>query len=65
MLLTAYDIQERLMIGKSTVYELLRTGRIRSKKVGGKIYRVKEEWLEEYLDSCNDDREELDPDVCD
>ena len=53
-ILTAEQLQEILHVGKSTTYRLLRTGEIRSFKVG-RQFRVPKEYLLDYLSTmCYD-----------
>lgn len=46
--LTVEDVTKLLRIGRSTAYELVRSGRIRSVKVG-RIYRIPKSAMEDYL----------------
>jgi len=45
------DIMAILQIGKNTVYELLKSGELRSLKIG-KQYRIPKTFLQDYLYSC-------------
>lgn len=47
---TREQLQEMLHIGKSKAYSLLRTGTIKSKKVGTKGYRIKKVNVIKYLE---------------
>ncbi len=53
-MLTVRDIAARLRCGVSTAYELVRSGRIQSFRIGrsGGSIRVSEEQLQVYLESC-------------
>lgn len=50
------DIARMLGIGRSSVYKLLRTGEIKSKRIG-KLYRIPPAFLEEYL--AGDDEKDI------
>lgn len=53
-LLTVKDIEARLQRSRNTVYQLLRTGQLKSIKVNGD-YRVRDEDLEQYLNRLMND----------
>ena len=48
LVLKVEDLVPILSIGKNTAYELVRTGQIRSVRIG-RTYRIPRESLEEYL----------------
>lgn len=48
LVLTVDDLMEVLAIGRNTAYALVRSGQIRSIKVG-KIYRIPRDAVEEFL----------------
>ena len=48
LVLTVEDLMEVLSIGRNTAYELVRSGQIRSIKVG-KTYRIPRDAVEEFL----------------
>lgn len=52
-LLTPNDVAEQLGLSLTSVYDLLRSGKLRSKRIGPKgwLYRVTREQLQDYLDS--------------
>lgn len=45
---TPDEVRELLNIGRNTMYGLLKTGKIRSIKIG-RIYRIPESAVEEYM----------------
>lgn len=47
-LLTVKDIQDLLHIGRSTAYSLLKSGEIKSMRIGS-IYRIPKAYLIEYI----------------
>ena len=47
------DIQQILGIGRTSVYKLLRSGQIKSKKIG-KLYRIPVAYFDEYLNMEQD-----------
>lgn len=47
--LTPDDVAERLRVSVRTVWEWLRTGRLRSYRAGN-LYRISEEHLQEFLE---------------
>lgn len=49
---TVEDLTRILGIGKNSAYDLVRSGTIRSVKVG-RVYRIPKAALEEYLDSAS------------
>lgn len=48
-LLTPRELQERLVCGRTKLYELLGSGAIRSYRVG-KLLRIREEDVEQFLE---------------
>ena len=42
------DIAKMLNIGRSSVYKLLKSGQLRSKRIG-KLYRIPSAYIQEYL----------------
>ena len=52
VVLRVEDLAALLSIGRNTAYELVRSGRIRSIKVGRR-YRISMEAVEEYLNPAN------------
>lgn len=48
MVLTVEEVSRLLCIGRNTAYELVRSGQIRSVKVG-RIYRIPRAAVDEYL----------------
>ena len=52
VVLRVEDLAALLSIGRNTAYELVRSGRIRSIKVG-RCYRISMEAVEEYLNRAN------------
>lgn len=48
--LTASEVAERMRVSKMTVYRLIKAGKIPAVQIG-KAYRVREDQLEQYLDS--------------
>lgn len=50
-LLTVFEAAEMLNTTDRTVYELIRTGRLRAAKIAGK-WAIRVEWLEEYVEAC-------------
>ncbi len=52
VVLRVEDLAALLSIGRNTAYELVRSGRIRSIKVG-RCYRISMEAVEEYLNPAN------------
>lgn len=42
------DIQQILKIGRTSVYKLLKSGQIKSKKIG-KLYRIPVAYFDEYM----------------
>ena len=47
-ILTVKQVGEMLRIGRNNAYELLRSGQLKSVKIG-KAYRVPKKWVLEYL----------------
>ena len=50
-MLTPDEVQKRLYIGRTKVYELLKTKEIKSLRIG-RVYRVSEEALQSYIKAC-------------
>lgn len=50
-LLTVFEAAEMLNTTDRTVYELIRTGRLRAAKIAGK-WAIRIEWLEAYVEAC-------------
>lgn len=48
--LTVEDLTQLLSVGRNTAYELVRSGKIRSIKVG-RIYRIPRSAVDEYLNT--------------
>lgn len=48
VLLTVQDVQDLLQLGRSTVYELIRTGELPSVRIGRSV-RIRRETLESWL----------------
>lgn len=48
-MLTPDDVKQRLFVGKSKVYEILRSGRLKSVRIG-RQYRVSESALQSYIE---------------
>lgn len=48
-LLTPLEAARHLKVGRSTIYELIRTGRVPSVRFGARIVRVPREALEELV----------------
>ena len=53
LVLRVEDLAQMLSIGRNTAYELVRSGEIRSIRIG-KSYRIPREAIEEYLSNHND-----------
>lgn len=49
--LTVEDLSRLLTIGRNTAYELVRSGKIRSIRVG-RIYRIPQSAVDEYLNAA-------------
>lgn len=47
-MLTPNDVKERLFVGKSKVYEILRSGKLKSVRIG-RQYRVTESALQSFI----------------
>lgn len=47
-ILTVEELCEVLRIGKNTAYHLLKTGTIKSVKIG-KIYKIPKQYIKEYI----------------
>lgn len=50
--LTVEDLSQLLSIGRNTAYELVRSGKIRSIKVG-RIYRIPQSAVDEFLNEAS------------
>lgn len=50
-LLTVFEVADMLNTTDRTVYELIRTGRLRAAKIAGK-WAIRLEWVEAYVDAC-------------
>lgn len=48
-MLTPDDVKQRLFVGKSKVYEILRSGKLKSLRIG-RQYRVSESALQDYIE---------------
>jgi excisionase family DNA binding protein len=53
-LLTVTDVMARLQVGRHTVYDLIRSRRLRSVRIG-RCRRIPATALQAYLDSLNED----------
>jgi len=53
-LLTVTDVMARLQVGRHTVYDLIRSRRLRSVRIG-RCRRIPATALQTYLDSLNED----------
>jgi excisionase family DNA binding protein len=51
--LTIEQVMQRLQVARVTAWRLIRNGKLRAIKVG-RVYRVKEEWLQEYIKSVEE-----------
>lgn len=49
-LLTAPEVAQRLNVGRSTAFDLMRKGEIRSVRIGKKSIRAIEDDLDDYID---------------
>ena len=47
---TVEDLMEYLSIGRTTAYRLLRSGKIKTLKIG-KLYRIPKKAIDDYVDS--------------
>ena len=47
---TVEDLMEYLSVGKTTTYKLLRSGKIKTLKIG-KLYRIPKKAVDDYIDS--------------
>lgn len=52
LVITVEDLAHRLMIGRNTAYSLVRSGKIRSIKIGRK-YLIPKTAVEEYLNAAS------------
>ncbi len=50
-IMTTEEAADALRIGKSYCYKLLATGRLKSFKLGKKVYKIPKSSIEEYVDS--------------
>ena len=50
-LLTTEEVAEKLKVSKYTVYEMIKRGKIQALRIG-RVYRITENDLDEYLKSC-------------
>lgn len=57
LVLTVPELCEKLKIGRNTAYNLLRSGEIRSIRVGAKKIRIPYSALEEYINNSSNYKE--------
>jgi excisionase family DNA binding protein len=51
--LTVSEAADYLRVGKGVVYALIRRSRLRAARIaGGRTYRTKRDWCDEYAESC-------------
>ena len=44
-MLTIHDLQHHLQVSKNVAYELIRTGQLRAKRVGGQLRVTREDFI--------------------
>lgn len=49
-MLSVEDVMKRLNVSRDMVTKLMKTGQLRYKKVG-RIYRFREQWIRDYMNS--------------